>query len=157
MRKHLTLNLVILLLLSSLPVFSQKTGNFKTENLIGTWQAESNEISSTYLDTYVFSKNEFTFKPTGYNGLNRIVEIKGSYKLIENKIIFHVNFITEIIGGKIERSMITTLSDSWAIDGGKLVTKKTKSDAQTAILESCEPECLIIDKRKFYKINDDEK
>ncbi|MBC7523035.1 MAG: hypothetical protein H7239_01140 [Flavobacterium sp.] len=126
----------------------------------GTWQVGTNEVSSAYHDTYAFiENNKFEFTPTGYNGLNRIIKISGTYKIEDNQIIFNVQTITELIGGKIERSMITTLSDSWAIDGGKLVTKKVNGTKQKATFNFCKSEdgkqnCFEIDNRRYFKVTE---
>jgi hypothetical protein len=133
----------------------------KEKNAIkGTWQVGTNEVSSTNHDTYTFiENNKFEFKPTGYNGLNRIVKISGTYKIEDNEIIFNIQTVTELIGGKIERSMITTLSDSWAIDGGKLVSKKVNGTEQKATFNFCESEddnqnCIEIDNRRYFKVTE---
>lgn len=149
---------IIIVLLISLNSLCQTSVNNK--NIIGIWQAETNEVSSANLDTYKFYKNnKFVFEPSQYDGLKRIVKIAGTYKIHNAKIVFYVNSLTELIGNKIERSMITTQSDSWAIEGGKLVTKKIKSLPQEAKLEflgSIEgnKNCLKIDARLFYKIKE---
>jgi len=149
---------IIIILLVSFNSFCQTSVNNENKNIIGIWQAESNEVSSGYHDTYRFYKNnKFNFEPTQYDGLKRIIKITGTYKIVNTKIVFYLNSITELIGDKIERSTITTLSDSWAIEGGRLVTRKIKSRSQEATFEFCksienEKECLKIDDRLFYKI-----
>lgn len=149
---------IIIVLLISFNSICQTSVNNK--NIIGIWQAETNEVSSGYLDTYRFYKNnKFAFEPSQYDGLKRIVQIAGTYKIHNSKIVFYVHSITELVGNKIERSMITTLSDSWAIDGGKIVTKKIKSSPQEAKFEFCESiednkNCLKIDGRLFYEIEE---
>ena len=150
--------LITIFLLSSINSICQVSENNEKENIIGVWQAGTNEISSGYLDTYKFYGNgRFEFKPTEYNGLNRIVKIAGTYKIDNGKIIFYVNSITELVGDKIERSMTSTLSDSWAIEDGKLVTRKIKSAQQIATFEYCKAnkdkqDCFQIDNRMYYKI-----
>ena len=150
---------LIIILLFSINSFCQPSEKKETENIIGTYQAGTSEISSIYQDIYkFFANNKFEFEPTRYNGLNRIIKIAGKYKIENNKILFFVHSLTEIVGDKIERSMITTLSDSWAIDGGKLVTKKVKTSPQEASFElfksNDNQNCLKIDDKLFYKINE---
>ena len=151
---------IIIILLISFNSICQTSVNTENKNIIGIWQAETNEVSSGYLDTYRFyENNKFAFEPSQYDGLKRIVQIAGTYKIDNAKIVFYVHSIKELVGNKIERSMITTLSDSWAIDGGKLVTKKIKSSPQDATFEFCKSNednqnCLIIDGRLFYKIKE---
>jgi hypothetical protein len=146
---------LFLILLFSINSFCQTK---ETKNIIGIWQAETSEISSTYQDIYRFSKdNKFEFEPTRYNGLNRIIKISGVYKINNYKIIFYPHKITELSGNKIERSMTSTLSDTWAIDNGKSVSKIIKSSPQEATLEiiklNSENQYIIkIDNRTFYKI-----
>ena len=105
--------LITFLLLSSISTNCRTFERKKSGALIGIWQDGTNEVSSAYLDTYTFSRNnKFEFKPNEYNGLNRIIKISGTYKIQNSEIIFDIETITELVGGKIERSMITTLSDS---------------------------------------------
>lgn len=126
----------------------------------GTWQLGTNEVSSASYDTYTFiQNNKFEFTPSGYNGLNRIIKITGTYKIEDNLILFKVLIIMELVGGKIERSMTTTLSDSWAIDGGKLITKKVNVAEQKATFNFCKPEddnqnCIEIDNRRYFKVTE---
>jgi hypothetical protein len=124
----------------------------------GTWQERTNEVSSIYHDTYTFlPNNKFEFKPTGYNGLNRIIKITGTYKIEENQILFKIQSVTELVGGKIQRSMVTTLSDSWEIDGGKLVTKNVNIIEQNANFNFCKTNndklnCIEIDDKTYFKL-----
>jgi hypothetical protein len=148
---------ILIILLVSFNSICQTSANNEKNNIIGIWQSGTNEISSGYLDTYKFyGNNKFEFKPTGYNGLNRIIKIAGTYKIDDGKITFYINSITELIGDKIERSTTSTQSDSWAIENGKLITRKIKSKEQTAIFEFCKLDeksiCFQIDNRMFYKL-----
>ena len=152
--------LIIIILFISFNSICQTSVNNENKDIIGVWQAETKEVSSGYLDLYRFYKNnKFIFEPSQYDGLKRIAQIAGTYKIDKDKIVFYVNSISELVGNKIERSMITTLSDSWAIDAGKLITKKIKSSPQKAKFEICKSiednqNCLKIDDRLFYKIKE---
>jgi hypothetical protein len=148
---------ILLILLFSINSICQ-TSNNNNDEIIGIWQAETSEVSSNYHDIYRFlSNNKFEFEPTGYNGLNRIVKISGNFKIKNDKIIFYPHAITELVGNKIERSFTTTLSDSWAIESEKLISKKIKSSPQSANFELNKPTGdnkinIKIDSRIFYKI-----
>jgi heat shock protein HslJ len=150
---------IIFSLFISICSFCQTSVEEKSQ-LQGTWQEVNSEVSSNYHDTYTFfQNNKFEFTPTGYNGLNRIIKISGTYKIEENQIKFNVQKITELVGGKIERSRITTLSNSWAIDGGKLVTKKVNEIEQIATFNFCKtkdanPNCFEIDNNRYFKVNE---
>ena len=158
-KKNLPMNklLVIATLSISFNVTCQIIKNQKEINIVGLWQSNTVEVTSAYLDSYRFYANhKFEFVPTGYNGLNRIIKIVGTYQILENEIKFHVQSLIEVAGGSIERSTTATWSDSWSIDGGKLITKKIKSNIQIASLEFCNEanHCISIDKRIYYKINE---
>ena len=148
---------IIITLLLSIDILCQTINKQEEIDIVGFWQSDSNEVTSDYHDSYMFYANsKFEFIPSGYNGLNRIIKIIGTYKLADNEIKFQVQSVIELDGGSIERSSITTLSDTWSIDGGKLVTKKIKSKLQTASFEFCRDnkKSISIDKRNFYKINE---
>ena len=151
--------LIACLLLNIINTNCQTFESKKSNTLIGIWQAGTNEISSAYLDTYTFNENnKFEFKPNEYNGLNRIIKISGTYRIQNSEIIFHTETITELTGGEIERSTTTTLSDSWSIDGGKLITKKINKTKQKASFKFCKSEgdkqnCFKIDERSYFKID----
>jgi len=131
----------------------------KEKSLIGIWQANTKIISSGYQDTYqFFSNGDFIFHTNQNDGLQRVVEIKGSYNLIKDTIYLEIKSTLEKIGGKIVRSDITTLSDSWEIiDCHIKEIKQPSDDIQNIILEPCKVKdetCLIFDKSiLYYKIN----
>lgn len=126
--------------------------------LIGAWQEKTNEISSTYLGTYqFFPDGKFKYNTNGYDGLQRVLSIKGSYKLDEDTLFLKVESTVEEIGGIIQRSEINTLNDSWEIDNAKVKeVKQPENNYQRIIIETCGDQnnnkCLILDKRKYYKI-----
>lgn len=132
-------------------------GQNKTLKVIGLWQAESAEVTSMYYDTYQFtSDSKFIFKPNEYNGLSRIINIGGKYEIIGDSIILTPHFTKELIGGYPVRSMITTLSDSWEIEGGKIKKLPCNSkNKQTASIQLCKSDdCILIDNRKYFRIKD---
>jgi hypothetical protein len=136
-------------------IFNSSFGQKKSIEIIGLWQSETSEVSSMYHDTYQFSKDsKFIFKPNQYNGLNRVLSIEGNYEIKGDSIILKPHFTKELIGGYPVRSMITTLSDSWEIEGGKIKNIQYKKKIkQTATIKLCEKaNCILIDERRFYKI-----
>ena len=149
---------LIIMVFVSINSISQNVTKNNFNNIVGVWQLQSKEVSSGLLDSYKFYlDNKFEFYPSEYNGLKRIIKITGTYKIEDNKIAFNVNSITELVGDKIERGLTTTLSDSWTITDGNLVTRKIKSEKQIATFEFCktdksDEDCFLIDGRIYYKI-----
>lgn len=132
------------------------------KNIIGVWQAKSDEMTSGWLDTYQFFANgEFTFNPSQYDGLKRIISIKGKYRIIGDSLFFLVQYTKEATGGDIVRSETSTLSDSWALEGVKIIEiKHENKEEQKAAIELGQPSangnsCILIDKRKYYKMQSD--
>lgn len=130
------------------------------ERLTGTWQEKTNKVSSALLDNYSFNSTDstFEFKPTEYNGLNRVLGLGGKFVVKNDTIFFFVNFMREYVGGYPERSRITTLSDSWELAGGEVTQKKLKN----IINESASfdrgfdskknTDYISIDGNRFYRI-----
>jgi len=123
-------------------------------SLIGVWQADQSEVTSMYLDTYKFTQSgAFSFKPNEYNGLNRIIEIKGKFFIKVDTLVFEPQFTKEMTGGYFIRSETTTLSDTWEIIGAKVKIFKCKKTKQVAILKKFQDcDSIFIDGRVFYKI-----
>ncbi|MHC1704992.1 MAG: hypothetical protein AB9846_14085 [Tenuifilaceae bacterium] len=143
-----------------LSVFCQNSIPVSKNELIGLWQSKTEKIGSAYLDNYSFFSNDrFIFRPTTFDGLRGIIEIKGSFKINDLTIIFLPDSITEITGTEIERSRISTLSDSWSLLDSKLIKSRIKSEPQEASLEKIidadkKKYHILIDKREFFKIKD---
>ncbi len=141
-------------------VFCQNSIPISKNELIGLWQSKTEKIGSTYLDNYSFFSNDrFIFRPTTYDGLRGIIEIKGSYKINDLTIIFLPDSITELKGTEIERSRISTLSDSWSLLDTKLIKSRIKSETQEASLEKIinsdkKSYHILIGKQEFFKIKD---
>jgi hypothetical protein len=150
--------ILLLVLLINLLNYSQ---TLKKENIVGIWQANTNIIGSGYQETYQFFINgNFIFHTNQNDGLQRILEIKGSYILVADTIYLKVKSTIEKIGGKICRSEITTLSDSWEIIDCQLKEINQSSyEVQNIIYEPCKDKsenCLILDKSNaYYRINKD--
>jgi len=131
--------------------FSQNS----TKDIIGLWQENDSVVTSMYHDTYRFELNgKFIFNPNEYDGLNRIVSLIGTYKIKKDKLILLPSQMKELIGGYKIRSEITTLSDTWEIQGAKIKTIKLKKRVpQIAYLKiSQNGTFILIDNRIFYKV-----
>lgn len=155
-----TLIIFLSLSLQTICVFCQNSDLISKNELIGFWQKDTNEVTSMYLDVYNFyPNNRFIFKPNAYNGLNSIIEIRGTFKLTRKSIIFSPDSVTECTGGTLERSHFTTLSDSWSFENCHLKKIKIKSNPQEATIikaydEKNKDYYILIDDRKFYKIDE---
>ena len=143
------------LLIGLIIIFNSSFGQKKSIEILGIWQAEKSELTSMYFDTYQFLKDfKFIFQPNRYNGLNRVLSIEGNYEIKGDSIILTPHLTKELVGGYPVRSMITTLSDSWEIEGGKIKRiQYKKKTGQTATIKLCEIEnCILIDERQFFRI-----
>ncbi|MGA3014637.1 MAG: hypothetical protein ABSD71_11475 [Bacteroidales bacterium] len=154
--------LIIFPLLISFDSFCQQKNVITQEELIGIWQVNSDEIASGWLDSYRFFGNkEFIFSPNQNDGLRRIISIKGTYRIANNKLYLKVISTDELEGGHFERSHITTLSDTWEIAGGviKNLIQPTREE-EVVEMKRCNNEtskktCILFDGRKYYKLEND--
>jgi hypothetical protein len=124
-----------------------------TMKLNGQWQADSPEITSMYNDLYEFTtEGIFRFYPNAYNGMNRIIFLVGRYKIKGDSVYFLPLKSREVHGGRFERSMYTTLSDTWEINGGKIITTKCEKCEWQSDCFKLSNDSLVIGNRKFFKI-----
>lgn len=126
----------------------------KTDWIIGRWQLDQAELTSMNFDMYEFQKdNIFLFLPDSYNGLNRIIEIEGTYLVNGDSITLTPSYMKEVFGGYPVRSEVTTLSDTWEILGGKIKRIKCKKIApQKAYIHyNSDEKVLLLDTKKYYK------
>lgn len=132
----------------------------KSQNLIGTWQEGTAEVADGYLNTYhFFPDGTFHYNTTGYDELRRILTIGGKYKIKDKKLILIIEYTIELLGGGIERSRISTLSDSWSILDGKvekilLKVPLFEKISFNGITKKAEYEYFLIDKIKYFKVKD---
>ncbi len=136
------------------------TSSIKAQTILGVWQFGSSEINAGYFDTYqFFPDSTFKFNTNQNDGLRRILIIGGKYQVKKNKLYFIVNYTIEVVGGKPKRSEIMSGSDSWSLEGGEIKTFQLKNPMrQSADLEFISKENtkeLLIDKRKFFKVDND--
>ena len=142
---------------------AQSDATILENTLIGIWQAESNEESAAWLESYTFTeKSRFIFRTSQYDGLRRIIGIIGNYRINKDLIYFKADSIIETYGGHIERSKFETLNDSWSFENEEIKTVKIQSNEESAIIELCDRNktntpCIMIDKRIFYRIKTDPK
>ncbi len=144
----------IIFLLSSFIICNLLFGQAYNK-LNGKWQAESATITSMNFDTYQFDdKGKFQFKPNGYNGLNRVISIIGSYIVKGDTLYFIPEYTNEITGGNFIRSESTTLSDTWEIVKGQVIKKPIlkKSKQSATIKLSSDLKSFTLDERIFFKI-----
>lgn len=133
-----------------------------TNRIIGVWQADNNLVSSAWNEAYQFFQNgDFIFNTSQYDGLQRIVKIKGKYRVYNDTLFFHVEALVEQKGGNIIRSKYTTLNDSWSIENSQLDEIRIESGIdEVAYIEwpdihLSDTIFIYIDMRKYYKMNND--
>lgn len=130
-------------------------------DLVGIWQVRDYLQSSGWPDVYqFFPDGQFMFKPTQYNGLNRILTIGGAYRIEGDTLYLTVKYTDEAIGGELTRSTITTLSDSWELNDYQVQKIPHGGTREVAILiDSCEEnypkDCVLLDGRKYFRMTND--
>jgi hypothetical protein len=147
----------LLIILLILPIFNY-CQIIKKNDLTGIWQFKNKEIGSGFTDTYQFFRNDtFIFNTSQFDGLQRVVSIKGKYEIKGDSLLLKLESTKERVGGSIVRSEINTLSDSWEIQDYKMVERKLPvTEKQNIVLEKCnnnEKACLLFDKRIYYKVD----
>jgi len=125
----------------------------QAKKLSGRWQTQTAEISDTYLGNYLFNDSIFNYTINGYDGLNPIQVLGGTYFIKSDTIFFTVKYIKNMIGGKLERSEIYTQNDSWAFEGGTIETVNLTPPVHTVATFKLQNDILLIDERKFCKLN----
>lgn len=140
----------------------KQTKTISQKNLVGIWQADNNKESAAWDDVYrFFEDGKFIYNPSQYDGLKRILVITGKYRIVENSLHLKIDSTTEIVGGYLIRSTITTLSDSWEITGGEIKEFKQLDKGEQIIeLQHCQNKpseaiCILMDNRSYYKMQSD--
>lgn len=125
----------------------------QAQNIKGIWQKDSPLIGSGYSQNYQFKNEEdFEYNTSEFDFLNRVRTIGGKYQIKQDTIFFTLEYIIECCGGTIERSLITSLNNSWAINDCK--TQKTffqKKETWSAVFKFDESD----PNNKFIKIDND--
>jgi len=150
----------IITLVFGLLYFPQITqAQITSEQLNGMWQAETLEIGSGYRELYYFYLDgKFSYHPSEYDGLKRIIAIKGTYELAGNELILTTTSTEERVGGNLSRDPFIPTNDSWAIDGGKIIEVELEPVKHHLTIGSCEnadyaEPCILIDNRPFYRLD----
>ena len=102
--------------------FSCLSSFLNAQTVVGIWQEGTPDVSAAYHNTYRFLKDgSFSFNPSEYEGLKRILSIDGKYKLENNKLILTITGTHELIGGTLKRSTFSGLSTHlWSIESGAI-------------------------------------
>ncbi len=129
-------------------------------NIIGVWQFDSKEVNAGFFDSYQFFANgTFKFNTNQNDATRRIISIGGTYELINNHLILKTTYTKEVQGGYLVRSE-TAGGSGWEISGGKIITinyKTPKSSFITVGICKSEKECILLDSRKYYQVEQDPK
>lgn len=139
-------------------IFAFLTSEIKSQNIVGLWQEGTPEISAAYHNTYNFLQDgTFSFNPSEYDGLKRILSIDGQYKLENDKLLLTITGTHELIGGTIERNTFSgTSTHLWSIEGGSIkkiiFPKQQKEIIDFEIKKEGENILIILDSYKFYKL-----
>ena len=142
--------------------FDKGPTNISTKNLIGVWQEKDSIVGSGLRAFYVFlPNNSFYYFTNGYDNLNPLVNISGTFA-IKNESI---NFKIKKYKIRTDFNIIST-EPAWkfgefAIDKGGLkeVINKDTSEIVHSIkscnLKSKNRKCIVINNVKFFRVYDD--
>ncbi|NLI37598.1 MAG: hypothetical protein GX416_13950 [Bacteroidales bacterium] len=146
MKKKIFVLLVIFLLTSM--CFAQK--------IDGTWQINTSQVADGFMGRYLFTDSTFEYRINGYDGLNSIRRLFGTYKIQNDKIFFIVEGIVMIVGNRMIRDKISTLNDDWGLKSDKFVINKLNPVIKESATFKFYKEYIEIDNRKYYKTENDE-
>lgn len=128
------------------------------KNIIGVWQFGSKEVNAGFFDSYQFFTNgTFKFNTNQNDATRRIISIGGTYELKNNRLMLKTTYTKEIQGGFLVRSE-TAGGSGWEISGGKIITTNYKTPKVSSItIGICEneKECILLDSRKYYQVEED--
>jgi len=96
----------------------------------------------------------FEYSINGYDGLNPISTLGGTYSIKNGKIFFTVIYIKKVVGGQLCRSKTSTINDSWSFEGGKISIVKLNPAIKAVAIIEINANYLMIDKQKFYKVDE---
>lgn len=99
------------------------------QDIAGLWVKDTTTMTKNKLsERYIFKANgEFVYKVSDYDGLNRIREIKGKYKIGDNgTLVFIPIAMKKINGGKIVMDKKRTTNNGWTIFNGDTVNISLK-------------------------------
>lgn len=151
----------IIIVFSLISLHISLLAQVSSKNILGVWQYESSEIGSAWLDTYQFySDGTFIFNLSQYDEIKRIIAIKGHYRLVNDSIYFKIEYATELSGGRIIRDNLTKIHGSWALHGSSIqkdILQPVAKEEYASIKFCKEVNCMLIDGRKFYRVNNDPK
>jgi hypothetical protein len=132
----------------------------RSQNVVGIWQLDTKVLAAGYLDSYQFFRDSsFVYHPSQFDALTRIISIGGKYNIQKDSLIFFVEYIIEITGGQIIRSVMYSDNDSWSIENGVINKVYYKSiNKQEATFKYCieeSNEIIYIDDNKYFKVDND--
>jgi len=151
------LGLVVLFLSIKACTYSQF---IMSDEILGVWQSESDEIAGAWLDTYQFySDGRFVFNLNQYDEARRVNSIKGHYRLSKDTLFLKVESTIELIDGYFERNTLTSVHGSWSL-AGNVIEKEIKQPVikeNYTIVKRCSEKtktfCMLIDGAKYFRIS----
>jgi hypothetical protein len=136
-----------------------KTVPLTQSQLVGIWQVNTPIVGSGLGAYFQFYKDgRFIYNTSGYDNLNPLCNIFGSYKLLDgNTIGFKVDSSRQLIGAQIGAAD-GFQGGTFVLDGGKVVTfpqRGTKYESHDVSVHSKgrNIKCIVIDNDKYYKLS----
>jgi hypothetical protein len=165
--------LIIFCLSFSISVHPQgiSSPKFSTKDLIGTWQNKTSTITTTLKSNFRFSADgHFAYYTDGYNDLNPLKCIKGTYKLIDSSLYLKIISVEVVDSFQVIASEPSFQFGHFQISGGKIKTLINKDTSEERyIIKNCVSKqkehqarnqtkearfCMIIDLEEYYKISE---
>ena len=130
------------------------------KDLIGIWQLGNDIEGDAWPVVYrFFNDGKFIFNLSQYDGLKRILAIKGQYRIIRNTLYLSVKTTIEIIGGKIVPTNLSAYD--WSISSGEIKEiNQPKTEEQIIEIKQDRSEkskfrCLKFNEQKYFKMDSD--
>ena len=145
MKKSRVILLVLLLLVT----------NLSSQNIVGTWQINSEIVGSGLNESYrLFENGNFEFVVSQYSYLTNLVSFNGIYKIQNNQICFVITSRKERVGTYVTQGS-PAWQGNWILEGDDI--KEVKQDSVTYCfdysLTSKENQSILqIGNTTYYKI-----
>lgn len=121
--------------------------------LDGFWQAETPEVSDTYIHGYSFKGNQFAFVTSGYDTFNPIFSLIGTFEICGDSIVLRPECVQKKVFEKVERDpMLYTTNDAWGFIGDEFVIDSLQNQEPIALEFKMGGDSIMLDRSPFYRI-----
>jgi hypothetical protein len=163
---YMLMRIVIFLsLVGPFVAYAQKVdSSINQHQLIGVWQSNSSRLGDALLVHYQFFQNgEFVYHFSEYDDANRVLALKGHYRLVGDLIYMSVHSRTERTGGYFTKGSPGFQDSPFVLEGSTIETFNqvdtvSKNDPfLLSVFQTNKTGKIIglkIDSHKYYKLSD---